>query len=140
MRRKAAIIVGSLIAAMSGLAALGVPRAAGAAGSAAVTAAPQAMISIHPGAIQLGRTAHHPLGLINPALYQLAAAKAPGIVPVTSGNNTVSFSQSSQTYTVTGYPAQAGYSLVDGVGTVNAALFVPELATAAGGLLSIRTH
>jgi hypothetical protein len=34
----------------------------------------------------------------------------------------------------------AGYSLVDGVGTVNGALFVPELATAAGGLLPIRTH
>jgi subtilase family serine protease len=86
------------------------------------------------------QVAHHPLGLINPALYQLAASKAPGIVPVTSGNNTVSFSQSSQTYTVTGYSAQAGYSLVDGVGTVNGALFVPELATAAGGLLPIRTH
>jgi hypothetical protein len=52
----------------------------------------------------------------------------------------VSFSQSSQTHTVTGYAAQAGYSLVEGVGTVNGALFVPELATAVGGLLPIRTH
>ena len=51
MRRKAAIIVGSLIAAMSGLAALGVPGAAG------LAAAPQAMIGIQPGAIHLGRTA-----------------------------------------------------------------------------------
>ena len=39
-----------------------------------------------------------------------------------------------------GYAAQAGYSLVEGVGTVNGALFVPELATAVGGLLPIRTH
>ena len=33
------------------------------------------------------------LGLINPALYRLAQAHAPGIVPVTRGSNTVSFSQ-----------------------------------------------
>jgi subtilase family serine protease len=72
--------------------------------------------------------AHHPLGLINPALYLMSALKAPGLVPVTSGNNTVTFSQNGQTYTVQGFSAQAGYSLVDGVGTVNAALFVPELA------------
>ncbi len=75
--------------------------------------------------------AHHPLGLINPALYLLSALKAPGIVPVTSGNNTVTFSQNNQTYTVQGFNAQAGYSLVDGVGTVNGALFVPELAALA---------
>ena len=72
--------------------------------------------------------AHHPLGLINPALYLMSALKAPGLVPVTSGNNTVTFSQNGQTYTVQGFSARAGYSLVDGVGTVNAALFVPELA------------
>jgi subtilase family serine protease len=76
--------------------------------------------------------AHHPLGLINPALYLMSALKAPGIVPVTSGNNTVTFSQNGQTYTVQGFSARAGYSLVDGVGTVNAALFVPELAGFAG--------
>jgi subtilase family serine protease len=76
--------------------------------------------------------AHHPLGLINPALYLMSALKAPGIVPVTSGNNTVTFSQNGQTYTVQGFSARAGYSLVDGVGTVNAALFVPELARFAG--------
>ena len=33
------------------------------------------------------------LGLINPALYRLEAQKAPGIVDVTEGDNTVSFSQ-----------------------------------------------
>jgi len=76
--------------------------------------------------------AHRPLGLINPALYLMSALKAPGLVPVTSGNNTVTFSQNGQTYTVRGFSARAGYSLVDGVGTVNAALFVPELAGFAG--------
>jgi subtilase family serine protease len=78
------------------------------------------------------QVAHHPLGLINPALYQMSAKSLPGIVPVTSGNNTVSFTQGGRSYTVRGYPAQAGYSLVDGVGTVNGALFVPELAAQAG--------
>ncbi len=72
--------------------------------------------------------AHARLGLINPALYRLAQAYAPGIVPVTRGSNTVSFSQDGRTVTVRGYPARAGYSLVTGVGTVNAARFVPELA------------
>jgi len=78
------------------------------------------------------QVAGHPLGLINPALYRLSAAKAPGIVPVTSGNNTVSFTQNNQLYTVQGFNARAGYSLADGVGTVNGALFVPELAALSG--------
>jgi subtilase family serine protease len=74
--------------------------------------------------------AGHPLGLLNPTLYALAAKKAPGIVPVTSGNNTVTFTQGNPpvTTTVTGYQAQAPYSLVDGVGTVKAAYLVYELA------------
>ncbi|HLK01155.1 MAG TPA: S53 family peptidase [Streptosporangiaceae bacterium] len=72
------------------------------------------------------------LGLINPALYRMAAAHDPGIVPVTSGNNTVTFLQNGHEYTVRGYRAQAGYSLVTGVGTIDARLFVPELAALAG--------
>jgi len=72
--------------------------------------------------------AHARLGLINPALYRLAQAYAPGIVPITRGSNTVSFSQGGRTVTVRGYPARAGYSLVTGVGTIDAARFVPELA------------
>lgn len=75
--------------------------------------------------------AHTRLGLINPALYQLAQQHAPGIVPVTRGSNTVRVSQRGKTVTVHGYPARAGYSLVTGVGTVDAARFVPELAAAA---------
>jgi subtilase family serine protease len=71
--------------------------------------------------------AGHSLGQVNPALYQLAAAHASGIVPVTSGSNTVSFYQDGAEHTITGYSARSGYSLAAGVGTINAAAFVPEL-------------
>jgi subtilase family serine protease len=76
------------------------------------------------------QVAHHSLGQINPRLYDLAAHHAPGLVDVTSGNTTVAFSQGNPAvgYTVTGYSAGQGYDLASGVGTVNAALFVPELA------------
>jgi subtilase family serine protease len=79
------------------------------------------------------QVAGHSLGLINPALYALSAEHAPGLVPVTIGNNTVSFTQNGTLYTVQGYSARLGYSMAAGVGTVNAALFVPELARAASG-------
>ncbi len=79
-----------------------------------------------------GQVAHHPLGLINPALYELSAARAPGIVDVTSGNNTVTFTQGGKSYTVQGASATRGYDLASGVGTVNGAYFVPELAYLAG--------
>ena len=78
------------------------------------------------------QVAGHSLGLINPALYQLSAWHAPGIVDVTSGNNTVSFKQGGREHTVPGFTARAGYSLAAGVGTVNAEYFVPELAFLAG--------
>ena len=74
------------------------------------------------------QVAGHPLGLINPSLYQMAGRHEPGIVPVTSGNNTVSVSRDGRQHTVTGYPARPGYDLVTGLGTVNAPYFVPELA------------
>jgi subtilase family serine protease len=76
--------------------------------------------------------AGHRLGPVNPALYRLAAAHAPGIVDVTQENNTVSFTQGGRQHTVRGFAARRGYDLATGVGTVNAALFVPELAAAAG--------
>jgi hypothetical protein len=47
---------------------------------------------------------------------------------VTSGGNTVSFPQGGKLHTVRGFRAGRGYDLASGVGTVNAALFVPELA------------
>jgi subtilase family serine protease len=78
------------------------------------------------------QVAGHSLGLVNPALYQLSAERAPGIVDVTSGNTTVSFTQNGQTYTVQGATATKGYDLASGVGTINGAYFVPELARAAG--------
>ena len=70
--------------------------------------------------------------MINPALYRLAAQGAPGIVGVRSGNNTVTFSQGGHERTVRGFNATPGYNLASGVGTVNAAYFVRELALAAG--------
>ena len=78
------------------------------------------------------QVAGHSLGLINPALYQLAAAHKPGIVDVTSGNNTVSFTQDGREQTVPGFTARPGYNLATGLGTVNAPYFVPELARLAG--------
>jgi hypothetical protein len=77
--------------------------------------------------------AGHSLGFINPALYALSAEHAPGIVDVTQGNNTVSFVQDDHLVTVQGYHAGPGYDLASGVGTVNAALFVPELVAQATG-------
>jgi subtilase family serine protease len=77
------------------------------------------------------QVAGHPLGLINPALYALSASHAPGIVDVTSGNNTVTFEQDGKTQTVHGFDAEPGYDLASGVGTIDAASFVPELAKAA---------
>jgi subtilase family serine protease len=81
------------------------------------------------------QVAGHPLGLINPALYQLSAEHAPGLVDVTTGNNTVTFLQNNQLYTVRGNSAGPGYDLASGVGTINAAYFVPELAQTAGGFI-----
>lgn len=70
------------------------------------------------------------LGWINPALYRLARQRGAGIVDVTSGNNTVSFRTGSggQIVTVAGYSARKGYDLATGLGTIDAALFVPALA------------
>jgi subtilase family serine protease len=81
------------------------------------------------------QVAGHPLGLINPTLYALSARRAPGIVDVPSGSNTVSFYQGTPPalHTVAGYSARPGYDLVTGVGTVNAASFVYELAGVPGG-------
>jgi subtilase family serine protease len=74
------------------------------------------------------QVAGHPLGLINPALYKLSAFHAPGVVDVTKGNTTVSFEQDNVLDTVVGANARRGYDLASGVGTVDAARFVPELA------------
>src|SRR5260370_29874289 len=62
------------------------------------------------------QVAGHPLGLINPALYRLAAEGAPGLVDVRSGHNTVSFSQGGHERTVRGFTAPQGYYLASLVG------------------------
>jgi subtilase family serine protease len=77
------------------------------------------------------QAAGHPLGVLNPALYALSAGRAPGLVDVTTGNNTVSFPQNGSIDTVPGFSARVGYDLATGVGTVDAARFVPELARTA---------
>jgi subtilase family serine protease len=74
------------------------------------------------------QVAGHWLGLINPRLYQLLAQHAHGLVDIMTGNNTVSFTQGGSRHTVTGFAAGHGYDLASGVGTVNAPLFVHELA------------
>jgi subtilase family serine protease len=80
------------------------------------------------------QVARRPLGLINPALYLLSALRANGIADVIGGSNTVSFRQGrkNKLYTVTGFRAISGYDLATGVGTVNAPVFVRELAFVAG--------
>jgi subtilase family serine protease len=75
--------------------------------------------------------AHRRLGLINPSLYQLERKHARGIVDVTRGNNSVTIPLTPTTsIPVRGYRARRGYDLASGVGTVDAARLVPELARA----------
>jgi subtilase family serine protease len=74
------------------------------------------------------QVAHHGLGVINPALYSMLSHHARGLVDVTSGNNTVTFTQGGKQVTVKGFNAAKGYDLASGVGTVWAPSFVPELA------------
>jgi subtilase family serine protease len=79
------------------------------------------------------QVAGHPLGLINPALYSMAAHHDRGIVDVTEGGNSVRFRHGPQ---VQGYQAGPGYDLVTGLGTVDSRFFVPELAAASRQLPS----
>jgi subtilase family serine protease len=68
------------------------------------------------------------LGLLNASLYAIAQEHRPGIVDITTGSNTVTFSQDGRSVTVTGYAAVPGYDLASGLGTVDAAQLVQELA------------
>jgi len=76
-----------------------------------------------------GQQAGHSLGLINPALYRMAAAHDRGIVDVRRGDNSYPLSGSPSVH---GFTAGPGYDLTTGVGTVDAAYFVPGLARLAG--------
>jgi subtilase family serine protease len=73
------------------------------------------------------QVAGHDLGLLNPALYTVGSGGA-GIPDITIGNNTVTFTQNGRTFTVRGYNAGAGYDMASGLGTVDAAKLVAELA------------
>jgi len=81
--------------------------------------------------------AGRPLGLLNDALYSLAGTSwlgaKNGIVDVTQGNNDIGPFQNSDgnTYHVPGYSAGPGYDLASGLGTVDAARFVPALVAKA---------
>jgi len=68
------------------------------------------------------------LGLLNPTLYALGLAKAPGLVDITTGNNSVSFFQGGHSYSIAGWTARSGYDLATGWGTIEGAELVTELA------------
>jgi subtilase family serine protease len=75
--------------------------------------------------------AGHPLGQINPRMYQLALRpKGGGIVDITSGNNTFTDlnGKGKVLFTILGYEAQPGYDMASGLGTVNAMTFAHALA------------
>jgi subtilase family serine protease len=79
------------------------------------------------------QAAGHDLGLLNPTLYGLAASGAPGLTDVTTGNNSVTFSQNGATHSVKGYLAGTGYDLASGLGTVDGAMLVSELSAPSKG-------
>ncbi len=84
------------------------------------------------------QVAGQPLGAINPLLYRMSARHLPGITDVVSGTNSVSFRQHGKLRTVHGFRAGPGYDLASGVGTVDAPLFVFELAKAAASAAKAR--
>jgi subtilase family serine protease len=69
------------------------------------------------------------LGDLNPTLYRFARERNHGIVDVTAGNNTVTFTQGGLSHTVVGFSAGPGYDRASGLGTINAAKLVPALAS-----------
>jgi len=87
------------------------------------------------------QVAGHSLGYLNPTLYAMAQSRVPdGIVPIFQGDNSYTFctagdigsngacASSSDLVTVPGFYANGSYNLATGLGTVNAASFVPSLA------------
>jgi subtilase family serine protease len=70
--------------------------------------------------------AGHPLGFVNPAIYQIgrSASYHQAFHDVTTGTNTVTFA----TQTITGYQATPGWDPVTGWGSPNAQVLIPLLA------------
>jgi len=89
------------------------------------------------GTVALARqVAGRPLHSLNGAIYRLARTpRRTGIVDVLLGNNSYGDAAdgSGQGTKVPGYLAHRGYDLVTGLGTIDAARFVPALARAAAG-------
>ncbi|MGH3159608.1 MAG: S53 family peptidase, partial [Streptosporangiaceae bacterium] len=75
-----------------------------------------------------GQFAGHPLGFVNPAIYQIAGSPAyhAAFHDVTTGNNT--FKLRKPPTTVPGYQATPGWDPVTGWGSPNAQVLVPLLA------------
>jgi subtilase family serine protease len=78
------------------------------------------------------QAAGHPLGDINPYLYEMGDDPRSGIADIRIGNNTVTWVQptTGETITVKGYNAGPGYDLASGLGEPNPA-FPLELAALA---------
>ena len=76
--------------------------------------------------------AGHGLGPINAAIYRLHSQHASGLVDITTGTNTVTFTQGGSEHTVKGFDARPGYDLSSGVGGIDGAKFVPQLVAALG--------
>ena len=64
----------------------------------------------------------------SPGRIPASCAALCGKTDVTTGGTTVSFRQGGALHTVPGFRALRGYDLASGLGTVNALLFVRELA------------
>jgi subtilase family serine protease len=74
--------------------------------------------------------AGHPLGFVNPAIYQIARGPLyhQAFHDVTTGNNTVTLASAASPVTVTGYQAGSGWDPVTGWGTPDAQVLIPLLA------------
>lgn len=75
--------------------------------------------------------AGHPLGLVNPSIYQIATGSRyhQAFHDVSVGNNTMTVTSTSGPVTIAGYQAGPGWDPVTGWGTPNAQVLVPLLAT-----------
>jgi subtilase family serine protease len=71
----------------------------------------------------------HHIGAINPALYALSAAGAPGIVDLTRGSTTVEVRRGGKELTIHGVKARRGYDEASGVGTIDGAKLIAELGS-----------
>jgi subtilase family serine protease len=74
--------------------------------------------------------AGHPLGFVNPAIYQIARGPLyhQAFHDITTGNNTVVITSPSPPVTITGYQAGPGWDPVTGWGTPDAQVLIPLLA------------